>query len=495
MPVTGGGAIALLGLLLLALPAASQQVPNPMAKDAANATLPAARQNLELGTVRSEGTDPPNADAVTRFYTYGQAGSTPLDYSGNVQFEIASHPGGNEHVIMQAGLPPPGGVGIGQGASHICWSPFGTVAVNCNFVAKNSGGKHRFGNGAGFLTEIAYQGLGSTNAWPLLIGADDNIARLKSEGTSADAGLELRAKGNADINFYNDVGGKLVSVLNGFGSVNDRYIRLIGGSVVTEPRIQGYSDAAPDVTLRVMGKGTGGVNFENDHGTLGRFDSSGAGGTRVWLRFLGGDGTLAVIGSESPNFADVPIYMVAQGAGNVIIANQDDADGGNNLAQFASSGHGSNSFTFTQQNNSTGTNAGFGSSGGAMNLYGFKHPVSPQTTTNVTVTAPETGKHYDNVGATNSVNFILPATVAAVPGTSAGTAGVHYCFHRDAAFQVRVTANAADKIAFGATNSALGGTLTATGAAADFASVCLETHRQGQWIVSSTADKTQWTIP
>jgi len=489
----------LLGLGLLSLPAASQQVPNPMSEDAANAALPQARNNLELGTVRSEGTDPPNADAVTRFYTYGQAGSAPPDYGGFIQFEIASHPGGNERAIEQAGLPPPGGVGIGQGPTRICWTDWGTVAVNCNFVAKNSGGKHRFANGAGFLTEIGYQGVGATNGWPLLLATDTAIARITAGGAT-DTALELRAKGNGDVNIFNDVGGKLVSVINGFGSVNDRYIRLIGGSVMTEPRIQGYSDAAPDVTLRVMGKGTGGVNFENDHGTLGRFDSAGAGPTRVWLRFIGGDGTLAVVGSESPNFSDVPIYMVAQGKGNVILANQDDVDGGNNLAQFGSSGHGSNSFTFVQQNSSTGTVASFASGGGAMNLYGFRHPMSPQTASNISVTIPDTGKHYNNIGSTVTNNFILPQTVAAsgTPGTLgavAGTAGVHYCFHRDAAQVLRITANATDQIAFGATVSALGGTMTATGAAANFASVCLETHRQGMWVVSSTADKTQWTIP
>jgi hypothetical protein len=472
----------LLGLLFVTVPAASQQVPNPMSNDAANAKLPDARNNLELGTVKSEGGTPPNPDNTTRFYTYGGAGGTTIY---GKQFEIGSRPNANEYAIEYAGLSAPGGVGVGQGATRLCWAPYSNNQVNCNYVAFGRLGQHRFANGAGFQAEMLTQGVGSVTGWPQFIASDDAIARIWAGG-SADSGLELRANGNGAINFFNDIGGKLVTIDNGQGVVNDRYIRLIGGTVASEPRVQGYSDAAPDVTLRVMGKGTGGITFENDHGILGRFDSAGAGATRVWLRFIGGDGTLAVIGSESPNFSDVPIYMVAQGKGNVIIANQDDVDGGNNMANFISGGAGSYTFNFTQQSPTVAGN--IGSSGGAFNMYGFRHPMIPQTTSNITVTIPDTGKHYNNIGSTVTNNFILPQTTA-------NSSGVHYCFHRDAAQVLRITANATDQIAFGATNSALGGTLTATGAAANFASVCLETHRQGQWIVTSTADKTQWTIP
>jgi len=193
-----------------------------MYQDAKNAKLPEARQNLELGTVKSEGGTSPNADAVTRFYSYGEP--TP-----KVQYEIASAPFGNEHVLEQAGLSAPGGVGVGQGATRVCTAPFSNNRVDCNYVAFGRLGEHRFANGAGFMAELSTVGTASSNAWPNLVSSDDDMARLFAAGTHVDAGLELRAKGAG-----------LVSIGENGGSGALLSFFIPGGTTPSKIRSPGY---------------------------------------------------------------------------------------------------------------------------------------------------------------------------------------------------------------------------------------------------------------
>lgn len=519
----------LLGVLALAAPAAAQQVPSPMNNDAVNAKLPTARENLQLGTVQSEGGAPPaEANLITRFYTFDSfTGKSKL-------FEIPSRPGANEYAIEQAGLAGVTG-GVGQGATRVCYAPYSNDEVDCNYIAYGSRGVHRFGNGAGMLAEMAYEMSGppTTQAAPLgwlrFVATNNDIAKLEAYGASwnTDIGLDLMAKGAGPIRIGNGLGitsfgdptpwsgtgpllagGKLFTVQRRVAIYNDRYIRLLGGSHYGDPSIQAFSDyddvgpfggtSRANVDLRLMGKGSAAVVFENDFGILGRFDSASDATSRVHMKFLGNNGTLGVVAVESAYTFAVPMYVLAQGAGSVILANQDDSDGGNNLAVFGSRGAGSYPFGFTQQS-ASGIPASIGSSGGSMSLYGYRFrsicpadpwpPVYPcypdgSTQANFSVTIPDSGTHYTNAGATGLTNFYL------YPTTSSSL-GANFCFTRDVAQAVRITASPNDKIAIAPTNSALGGYIDTNG---DFASICLETHREGQWIAYATPDKTQWTV-
>ena len=330
-------------LIAAALSVVTTTVLADMYQDASNAKLPEAKQNLELGTVRSEGGTQPTDDAVTRFYSYGQP--TP-----KVMLEIAANPFAIEHVVEQAGLGAPGGVGVGQGATRLCTAPFSNNQVNCNYVAFGAQGEHRFANGAGFMAEMDFIGTASSNAWPNLVSSDDDVARLFAEGTHTDTALELRAKGAGLVSVGTNAGtGPLLSFF------------VPGGTTASKIRSPGQ-----------------GVNIE---------------GFRFWTHIAAGS---------------------------------------------------------------------------------------------YSILTDDSGKHFHNTGATGTTTFNLPAAV-----TGPGTPGVHFCFSVDAAFSVVVKANGTDKIAFGATNSAAGGQLSAN---QPYASVCIEMHKTGQWFVYATADKTQWTV-
>lgn len=105
-------------------------------------------------------------------------------------------------------------------------------------------------------------------------------------------------------------------------------------------------------------------------------------------------------------------------------------------------------------------------------------PVSAKTS-NYTVTAANSGTHFDNTGAAGEVDFTLPAAAS----------GLNYCFSVYAAQTLKVIANTGDKIAVGASNSATTGNITNN---AVYGSVCLEAHGTGQWIASTATGA--WTV-
>lgn len=373
-----------------------------MYQDAGNAKLPDARNNLELGTVKSEGGDPPNA--ITRFYTWD--GTHP-------QFQINSQPNAAEWGVEQAGW-------AGQGATRLCYSETSTV-VNCNFAALGATATHRFGNGAGTLAQIGFSGTGPSNAYLTLLGGDDTVARLNADsGNFPDIDLEISTKGASATVFKSGTGGgaplaKIVS--SGGGAVNS-YYTLVGGNTSSPgPRLLASSDTLPDVNARLIAKGIGAVALENANGNLALFS-----------------GTAATDG----------LFLFTQGQSGVASA------------------------TLT-------SNIGAG-----IQITNHRLVMTTKTA-NYTITVQENGAHFDNIGATGAVTLTLP------------TAGrqQNFCFTVDAAFSLIVKAGAADKIALAATNSALAGTVSS---AAPFASLCLESHKTGQWITRSTPDKAQWTV-
>ena len=176
----------LLGLLLLALPASSQQVPDPISRS-------------ELGTIRSEGGTAPNADASTRFYGYASPSSTAANTTynyGKIQFEVKTDPDATDWAIEQAGK-------AGQGATRVCQTSVGTTA-DCNYVSRGWASRHIFGNGAGGVAEFAFRDtglpiegdpdIGYSRGWPKLVGRNDATAEITAGGTT-NVNLELRPKG------------------------------------------------------------------------------------------------------------------------------------------------------------------------------------------------------------------------------------------------------------------------------------------------------------
>jgi len=106
---------------------------------------------------------------------------------------------------------------------------------------------------------------------------------------------------------------------------------------------------------------------------------------------------------------------------------------------------------------------------------------STHLTANTSLTAVQSGIHFDNATAAGEVDATLPLAAN----------GISYCFSLRAGQIFKIIANAADKIGFGSTVSASGGNISASQL---YASVCMEAQNPGAWTVTSTADKTQWTV-
>jgi hypothetical protein len=94
-------------------------------------------------------------------------------------------------------------------------------------------------------------------------------------------------------------------------------------------------------------------------------------------------------------------------------------------------------------------------------------------TANFTVAVIDCGSMYNNVGATGSVTFTLPA---AAPGLWFG-------FTVDAAQTVEILANGTDQIAIGASNSSSHNITNGTA----YGTVVLYAYKTGQWVAVSSA--------
>src|SRR5678816_1255157 len=169
-----------------------------MYQDARNAQLPEARNNLDLGTVKSEGGTPPNADASTNFYGYTNVPGDNVNYNyGKIQFQVLTDPDATEWAIEQPGKQ-------NQGATRICQTATGTTA-GCNYISRGKNSRHFFGNGAGGVAEFSFRDtgyvppagpeIGYSRGWVKLVARDDATAQISAEGTN-NVDLELRPKGS-----------------------------------------------------------------------------------------------------------------------------------------------------------------------------------------------------------------------------------------------------------------------------------------------------------
>lgn len=94
-------------------------------------------------------------------------------------------------------------------------------------------------------------------------------------------------------------------------------------------------------------------------------------------------------------------------------------------------------------------------------------------TSNYTLLTTDSGKRFDNTGATGEVDFTLPTY----------SAGLSYCFTVTAVQTLKIIAPTSNKIAFATTNSASAGNISAN---AVYASICIyATSVSNQWAVSN----------
>lgn len=104
--------------------------------------------------------------------------------------------------------------------------------------------------------------------------------------------------------------------------------------------------------------------------------------------------------------------------------------------------------------------------------------ISLTKTSDYTIPSTQCGYAYNNIGATGTVIFTLPAAAA----------GLHYYFTVDAAQTVEVLGAGTDQIAIGASNSS---SQNVTAAAA-YASLHLYAYKTGQWV--ALASTGTWTV-
>jgi hypothetical protein len=248
-----------------------------MYQDAKNAELPAARNNLELGTVKSEGGDPP--DTLTSFYTWG--GTRP-------QFQVLNNPQlAAEWVAVQAGV-------TGGGATHLCtgYSP----NVQCNYVGLGTGG-HLFGNGFGSLLNLQRQGTGSIKSYFTLWGSGDATARIDATASAyTDVDLQAKAKGAGHVVLRNDIG-KLGQFESTGGAPPDAFLTFQGANGGINRVIAG-SDTFANVVLELTGKGDGEVRVRDGQGTLATFLNSGT-NPSAFVMTAGTGATAAVIAAPA----------------------------------------------------------------------------------------------------------------------------------------------------------------------------------------------------
>jgi hypothetical protein len=100
-------------------------------------------------------------------------------------------------------------------------------------------------------------------------------------------------------------------------------------------------------------------------------------------------------------------------------------------------------------------------------------------TANYTILTGDSGKHFNNIGASADIALTLPAAAA----------NLNYGFALDAAHYLRVNANGTDVISLGGSNSAGGGYVRSN---SDSAYLLLIAHGTGKWKAISTMGP--WSI-
>ena len=121
---------------------------------------------------------------------------------------------------------------------------------------------------------------------------------------------------------------------------------------------------------------------------------------------------------------------------------------------------------------------GDGATAGGL-LIGAGSFVMASKIANYAVLASDNGTHFDNIGASGTVIFTLPAAAR----------GLNFEFLVSAAFTIEILCAGTDKIAIGGTNSAGGGNAQS---AAPFNTLAIESHAAGQWVSRSATGS--WTV-
>lgn len=103
-------------------------------------------------------------------------------------------------------------------------------------------------------------------------------------------------------------------------------------------------------------------------------------------------------------------------------------------------------------------------------------------TANYTVLSTDNGIHFDNVGASGAVNYSLPS---AAPHLG-------YCFTVDAAQTVTATAASGEKVYSSASPPVNGATAGNAHSNSPGSTICLESHKAGQWYTVSATGS--WTF-
>jgi len=294
-------------LIAAVLSLATTAVLADMYQDAKNAELPAARQNLELGTVKSEGAAPPNAAASTKFYGYTNVPGDNINYSyDKIQFQVQTDPDATDWAIEQAGK-------TGAGATRVCQTSVGTTA-DCNYISRGWASRHFFGNGAGGVAEFSFRNTGYvppagpetgySRAWVKLVARDDATAQISAAGT-ANVGLELRPKGVGTVNVGlkdND------APVSGTGQLT-----FIASNTTAQPS-QIKSDGHG---VRIVGER---ITTHRAHGAY--TVPIGEAGTHYHNTWLSGDGTPAFTTLTLPAalVQAVPVGQAGTGGGNFCFA-------------------------------------------------------------------------------------------------------------------------------------------------------------------------------
>lgn len=131
------------------------------------------------------------------------------------------------------------------------------------------------------------------------------------------------------------------------------------------------------------------------------------------------------------------------------------------------------------------------SGGGLINLSGrstvfltagarfLTNNITQTKTANYAIVAAESGARFNNIGAAGSIDLTLPAAAD----------GLKFAFLVRTAQQIRVIAQAGERIAVGPTNSALAGNAASS---TPFAFLELESHETAQWVASGLVGS--WTV-
>jgi hypothetical protein len=188
-----------------------------------------------------------------------------------------------------------------------------------------------------------------------------------------------------------------------------------------------------------------------------------------WITGLGSNGILT---ASQPAFANLTgqatLSQLPSMATNTVLANATSAAAVPTALAVPSCSGASNALTWT-------TNTGFGCNSITLS----SSLTTSSKTANYTVLTGDNGTYFDNIGASATVVFTLPAPAV----------GLHYCFTVAAAQTITVTAATGSSIAIAGINSAAAGNISSS---SQYSSDCFYANGTTQWMTYSTVGT--WTV-